>query len=66
MPWPLMSAVANDGGFRDRHMSDERAFDFRRAEAVTGNIDDIIDAAGDPVIAVASRRQPSPVKYFPG
>ena len=33
-------------------MSDERAFDFRRAHAMTRNIDHIVDASGDPVIAV--------------
>src|SRR3546814_20135860 len=30
----------------------ERAFDFCRSHAVPGNIDDIVDATSDPVIAI--------------
>ncbi|CEG10123.1 hypothetical protein BN961_03558 [Afipia felis] len=33
-------------------MRHQRAFDFRRAHAMTGDVDDVIDAAGDPVITV--------------
>src|SRR5664279_475333 len=44
--------IANDGGLRDLFMRDERTLHFRRPEPVTGDIDDIIDPASDPVIAV--------------
>ena len=33
-------------------MRNQRAFHFSGAETVTGNIDDIVNATGDPVIAV--------------
>src|SRR3546814_13076907 len=35
--------------FRSQH---ERAFDFCRSHAGPGNIDDIVDATSDPVIAI--------------
>ncbi len=44
--------VANDRSFRNGMMRDECRLDFRRAETVTGNIEHVIDAAGNPVIAV--------------
>jgi hypothetical protein len=44
--------IADDGGFRHRGMADQRRFDFRRAHAVTGDVEHVIDATGDPVIAV--------------
>jgi hypothetical protein len=44
--------IADDGGFRDLRVRDERAFDFGRAQAVAGDVEDVIDAAGDPVVAV--------------
>ena len=44
--------IADHGGFGDFRMRNECAFDFGGAEAVAGDVDDIIDAAGDPVIAV--------------
>jgi hypothetical protein len=33
-------------------MQHQRRFDFGGAEAVTGNVDDVVHAAGDPVVAV--------------
>ena len=44
--------IADDGGFRHFRMRDQRRFHFCGAEAVAGDIDHVIDAAGDPVIAV--------------
>ncbi len=44
--------VAHDSGFRNRVMRDECRFDFRRTEAMAGNIEHVIDAARDPVITV--------------
>ena len=44
--------IADDRRFRHLRMRDERALDFRRAHAVAGDVDDVVDAAGDPVIAV--------------
>ena len=44
--------IADDGGFRHLRMRDQRALDFGRAHAVARHVDDVVDAAGDPVIAV--------------
>src|SRR5262245_52626400 len=33
-------------------MRNECAFDLRRAETMSSDVDDIVDAAGDPVVAV--------------
>jgi hypothetical protein len=33
-------------------MADQRAFDFDRAEPVTGHVQHVVDAAHDPVISV--------------
>ena len=33
-------------------MRDQRALDFGGAHAVAGDVDDVVDAAGDPVVAV--------------
>src|SRR6202043_485086 len=44
--------IADHGGFRHLGMRDQRAFDFGGAHAMAGDVDDVIDAAGDPVIAV--------------
>src|SRR3984957_7568301 len=44
--------IADHSGFRDFRMRDQRGFDFRGAHAVAGNVDHVVDAAGDPVIAV--------------
>src|SRR5438270_12209644 len=43
---------ADDGGFRHFYMRDKRTFDFRGAHAVAGDVDHVIDTAGDPVITV--------------
>ncbi len=44
--------IAHDGGFGDLVFANERTFDFRGTEAMTGDVDHIIDPAGDPVIAI--------------
>ncbi|MPL84631.1 hypothetical protein SDC9_30596 [bioreactor metagenome] len=44
--------VAHDRSLGHRRMGDKRGFDFGRAHAVTRDVDHVIDAAGDPVIAV--------------
>src|SRR5215510_219863 len=44
--------VADDGGFRHFGMRHQGRFDLRGSEPVTGNIDDVVDAAGDPIITV--------------
>jgi hypothetical protein len=38
------------------------AFDLGRAHAVAGHVDHVVDAAGDPVVAVLVAAAPSPVK----
>jgi len=43
---------SDDRRFRDIRMRSESRFDFRGAQPVTGNVDDVIDTAGDFVIAV--------------
>src|SRR5260370_32876578 len=45
--WP-----ADNRGLRDLVMMNEGALDFHRAQAVAGHIDDVIDPAHDPEIAV--------------
>ena len=44
--------IADDRGFGDLGVRDQRAFDLRGADAVAGDVDHVVDAAGDPVIAV--------------
>ena len=43
---------ADHRGFGDLRMRDQRALDFRGAEAMAADVDDVVDAAGDPVVAV--------------
>ena len=43
---------ADHRGLGDHGMGDQRAFDLGGADAVAGNVDHVVDAAGDPVIAV--------------
>ena len=44
--------VADDGGLGDLGMGVERALDLRRAEPVARHVDHVVDASGDPVVAV--------------
>ncbi len=44
--------VTHDGRFGDEVVRDERRFDFGRAQAVTGDVQDVVHAARDPVVAV--------------
>ena len=44
--------AADDGGFRDGGVIDERAFDLHRADPVSCHVDDIVDAAEQPEVAV--------------
>ena len=48
----MSCGIADHRRFRDLGMGDEREFDLRRAEPVAGDVDHVVDAAGDPVIAV--------------
>jgi hypothetical protein len=43
---------ADDGGFGHERGFDERGFDLGGGEAVAGDVDNIVDAAADPVVAV--------------
>jgi hypothetical protein len=43
-------------------MRDQRALDLGGAEAVARDVQHVVDASGDPVVAVRVARQPSPVK----
>ena len=42
---------ADHGGFGDEGGLDKRRFDLGGGEAVAGHVDDVVDAAADPVIA---------------
>src|SRR5690606_41341255 len=44
--------VADHSRFADLGMADQRAFDFGCAHAVAGYVDHVIDATGDPQIAI--------------
>src|SRR5204862_4314764 len=44
--------AADDRGFGDARMVDERALDFHRADAMPGDVDYVVDAAEQPEVAV--------------
>src|SRR5262249_60628183 len=44
--------AADDRGFGDARMIDERTLDFHRADAVSRHIDHIVDAPEEPEVAV--------------
>lgn len=43
---------ADNGGFGDGGVLDERGFDLGGGEAVAGDVDDVVDTSADPVVAV--------------
>lgn len=43
---------ADNGGFGHGAVLDQRGFDFGGGQTVTGDVDDVVDAAADPVVAV--------------
>ena len=43
---------ADDGGFRDLLVGNERALDLGRPHTMAGHVDYVVNAAGDPVISV--------------
>ena len=53
---------ADDGGLGDLRMIDQRALDLHRADAMAGDVQHVVDAAEQPVVAVVVARAPSPVK----
>ena len=44
--------IADHRGLRHFGMGDQRGLDLRRTHAVPGDVDHVVDAPGDPVIAV--------------
>ena len=44
--------VADDGGLGDEVVGDEGAFNFGRAHAMAGDVQHVVHAAGDPVVAI--------------
>ena len=44
--------VADHGGLGDLGVGDEGGFDLRGAHAVAGDVDHVVDPAGDPPVAV--------------
>jgi hypothetical protein len=57
--------MSNNCGFRHLLVRNERAFYFGRPHPVTGNIDDVIDAAGDPIIAICITPTAIACEIFP-
>ena len=51
LPLDLVRA-ADDRRFRHARMIDERALDLHRPDAMAGDVDDIVDAAEQPEVAV--------------
>lgn len=43
---------ADNGGFGDGGVLNESGFDLGGGEAVTGDVDDVVDTSADPVVAV--------------
>jgi hypothetical protein len=43
---------ANDGSFGDSMVLDESGFDFGGGETMAGDVDDVVDAAADPVVTL--------------
>lgn len=43
---------ADNGGFGDSGVLDERGFDLGGGETVAGDVDDVVDTSADPVVAV--------------
>jgi hypothetical protein len=56
----------HDSGLGDLRMSDQRAFDLRSAHSVAGNVQHIIDATSDPVVAVSIAPRAIAGKVFAG
>src|SRR5512143_674292 len=54
--------VADHGRFRDRLVADQRGLDLGSAEPVAADVDDVIDAAHEPVVAVLVDARPVPRK----
>ena len=53
MAWPFKSSGRpTTAASADGIVTDQRAFDFDRAEPVAGDVDDVIDTTHDPVIAI--------------
>ena len=44
--------ISDDGGFRDLRMRDQRALDLGGAEAMAGDVDDVVDPPSEPVETV--------------
>ena len=44
--------TSDDGGFRNRGVADQRALHFHGSDAMTGDIDHVVDASHDPEVAV--------------
>ena len=48
----MSCGMGDDGGLATFRMADQRALDLGRADAVAGDVDHVVDAAHEPVIAV--------------
>ena len=58
--------VADHCGFRHLVVQYQRALDFSGAHAVTGDVDDIVNATGDPVIAIGVTTRTVAGEVIPG
>jgi hypothetical protein len=54
--------VADHGGLGDGVVQHQRRLDLGGAQAVAGDVEHVVDAAGDPVVAVGVAAAPSPLK----
>lgn len=56
----------DDRGLRDRGVRDQSRFDLGGRQPVTGDIDDVVDASGDPEVAVLVAPGPVPSEVRAG
>ena len=61
--WPFMSWGRPTTAALVTVVGDQRRFDLHRAQAMAADVDDIIDAAHNPQVAILILRLPSPVRY---
>src|SRR3546814_9083240 len=65
-PYTTLSRSAHHRRLGHRLVQHQRAFDLRRAHVVARHVDDVIDAAGDPIIAVLVPPRPVAGGVFAG
>src|SRR5215831_7937512 len=51
LPFQIVRTT-NDGGLSDCVVADERTFDFHCSNAMSGNVDDVVNATHDPKVPI--------------